>query len=74
MAGRPKQEKADIKAIQKLFESTNGYTDIVQASLVRPIIVFTMRNCGCTFQEIADVFGITRQMAETIYKNAEKEL
>lgn len=74
MAGRPKQEKANILALKKLYASTNGYADLVQNSMVRPIIVFTMRNCGCTFQEIADVFEITRQMAETIYKNAEKEL
>ncbi len=73
MAGRPKQEKADIKAIQKLFSSTN-YPDIVQDNVIKPVIAYTMRKSGCTFQEIADVFGFTRQMAETLYKKAEKEL
>lgn len=68
MAGRPKQEKADITALQKLNESTSQVID------PRPIIAYTMRKCGCTFQEIADVFKVTRQMAETIYKNAEKDL
>lgn len=66
MAGRPKQEKADIKALKKLNE----------ASLIdyRPIVAYTMRKCGCTFTEIAEVFGVTRQMAETIVKNAEASI
>lgn len=68
MAGRPKQEKADIKAIKALYESTKQVID------PSPIIAYTMRKCGCTFQEIADVFGFTRQMAETLYKKAEQDL
>ena len=68
MAGRPKQEKADITAIKKLFVSTSQVID------PRPIIAYTMKNCGCTFREIGEVFGVTKQQAETIFKNAEKEL
>ena len=68
MAGRPQQKKADIPALQDLFKSTNQVID------PRPIIAFTMRKCGCSFREIAEVFEVTKQMAETIYKNAEKEV
>lgn len=68
MAGRPTQKKADIKAIQTLSHRVGNVLDS------RPIIAYTMRKCGCTYAEIAQVFSITRQMAETIYKNAEKEL
>jgi len=68
VAGRPTQQKADIQAIQKIYKSTSQVID------PRPIIAYTMRNCGCTFAEIAKVFNVTRQMAETIYKNAENDL
>lgn len=68
MAGRPIQQKADIKGIQTLYHRANNVLD------VRPIIALTMRNCGCTYDEIGRVFGITRQMAETLVKNARKEL
>lgn len=74
MAGRPTQKKADIQAIQDLYQSTDTYSNLVQTTMIKPIIIFTMRKCGCTFQEIGDVFGITRQMAETAFKNAEQEL
>ncbi len=74
MAGRPVQNKADIKAIQHFYENTNGYSEIVQTTMIKPLIVFTMRNCGCTFREIAEVFNISKQMAETIYKNAKASM
>lgn len=68
MAGRPKQSIADLKAIKKVFKKANGILD------PRPLIVFVMRNCGCTFQEIADAFDTTRQNIESIYNKVEKEL
>lgn len=68
MAGRPVSKTADIKQIQALYHRANNVLD------VRPIIALTMRNCGCTYAEIGQVFGVTKQMAETIIKKAEKEL
>lgn len=68
MAGRPIQKKADIKAIQTLSHRVGNVLDS------KPIIVFTMRKCGCTYTEIAKVFGITRARAEQIFKKAENDL
>jgi len=68
MAGRPVQSKANIENIKKMNEATSQVIDPT------PIITFVMRECGCTFAEIGKVFNITRQMAKTIYKNAQKEL
>lgn len=68
MAGRPVQQKANIENIKKINEASKQVID------PRPIIVYTMRECGCTFAEIGKVFSISRQMAETIYKNTEKDL
>lgn len=68
MAGRPTSKTADTEKIKRLYNRANNVLD------VRPIIALTMRNCGCTFTEIGAVFGVTRQMAETIVKNAESEL
>lgn len=68
MAGRPKQSIADLKAIKKIYKKADGILD------PRPLIVFTMRNCGCTFQEIADAFGVSKQTIQTIYTNAEQSL
>lgn len=68
MAGRPVQKKANIENIKKINEATKQVID------PRPIIVYTMRECGCTFSEIGQVFNISRQMAEAIYKATEKDL
>lgn len=68
MAGRPKQQTADIAELQKLFNSTSQVID------PRPIIAVTMNACGASYREIGEVFGLTRQQAETIVKNAKKEL
>ena len=68
MAGRPTQIKADIEKIKQLQAGSNDILDY------RPIIAYTMRACGCTFTEIGEVFGFTRQMAETMVKNAETKL
>lgn len=67
-AGRPVKKVADVKQIQSLAANTNKIVDL------RPIIAVTMYSCDCTFNEIAEVFGITRQMAETLVKSTLKEL
>lgn len=40
----------------------------------RPIVAVVMRECGCTYQEIADVFEITRQQAMTITQNGQAKI
>lgn len=66
MSGRPVQKKANIPELKKLLVP-NTVTDH------RPLIAFVMRNSGCTFAEIGEVFGLTRQQAETIFKNAKEK-
>lgn len=68
MSGRPTQKKADIPAIQNMLVNSKKLVDL------RPVIALTMRSCGCTFEEIGQVFDISRQMAETLIKKAEREL
>ena len=67
MAGRPKQEKADITALKKLNNTTSELIDL------RMLTAYIMKKSGCTYSEIAAVFDITRQMAETIVKKAERK-
>lgn len=67
MAGRPTVNKADVKAIRKL----NKMSDVVD---LKPIVAYTMRHSGCTWVEIAKVFGVTRQTAENIVKEIENKL
>ena len=66
MAGRPTQKKANIEKLQKVKAP-------VYAIDLKPMTIYIMRNSGCTYAEIAKVYGITRQMAETLYKKAETE-
>lgn len=66
--GRPVSKKADIEAIQHMLQTTS------QVINPRPIIAFTMRKCGCTFTEIGEALKVTKQQAQTIVRNAEKEL
>lgn len=61
---RTKQNIANIPALKKLIIN-NGVMDN------RPLIAVVMRECGCTMQEIADVMEFSRQMAETMVKNAQ---
>ena len=61
---RIKQKKANTEAIKKLVVN-NGVTDN------RPIIAVVMRESGCTYQEIADVMGFTRQMAQIMVQKAQ---
>ena len=65
MAGRPTQKKANIEAIKKARQTGVD---------TRPLVAYVMRNCGCTYAEIGQVFDITRQMAETLVKQVEKNL
>lgn len=58
----------DIKKVKKLLKLNNDVIDL------RPIIFYMLRHQGSTYQEIADVFGITRQRAEQIVKAVEKKL
>jgi hypothetical protein len=66
MAGRPTIKKADIAAIKQLNATAGSMVDL------RPIIAFTMRSCGCTFDEIGEAFDVTRQMAKTLVDQAER--
>lgn len=71
---RPTTQLADIKALQELYASTSTYNNLIQVNMIRPVIVYTMRECGCTYAEISKVFGISRQMIETIYNNLKEQL
>lgn len=62
---RPRQSLADIKAIKKLNRS---------AKYSGPVIALTMRYCGCTFDEIAKVFGTSRQATKALVKTQEEKL
>ena len=59
--------KPDILAIKNLIVN-NGTTDN------RLLIASVMRASGCTYQNIADVFGYTRQNAESLLKRASNEV
>lgn len=63
------KRKANIEEIQKLLTSAeDGVVDF------RPVIAVTMRECGCSFQEIADTMGFSRQMALTMVQKAKAKL
>ena len=78
MAGRPVQKTANIENIKKLrngIKTKDGtLEDLFNEQLLRPVIVYTMRECGCTYTEIGKVFDISRQMAEHIYNKEVKAL
>ena len=63
---RIKLAQANILALKKLEDNT--VLDL------RPLIVYIMRNSGCTYSEIGEVFDVSKQMAVHLYKNAEKEI
>lgn len=66
---RTRQKQPNIEAIKKLL--TNNEKNVVD---LRPIVAVTMRESGCTFQDVADAMGFTRQMAETMVKKAQAKL
>lgn len=61
---RTKQKTANIENIQRLVVN-NGVVDN------RQLIAIVMRECGSTFQEVAEVMQFSRQMAETMVKKAQ---
>lgn len=61
------QKKANIEALQRLVVTLDGVVDY------RPIIAYVMHYTQCTYAEIAEVFGISRQMAETLVKQSKGE-
>lgn len=63
---RTAQKQANIENIKKLIVN-NGVTDN------RPIIAVVMRECGTTYNEIAEVMGFTRQMAKTMVQKAQAD-
>lgn len=67
MAGRPTQKKANVEALK------NIRTTVVIEQDNKLLIAYIMHNSGCTFAEIASVFNITRQMAETTVKQSKAE-
>lgn len=70
MAGRPPIKKADIPALKKLTGNNNHLNTID----LNPIIAYTMWKCGCTFAEIGQVIGSTRQNAEYLVRSTEAKL
>lgn len=66
MSGRPISKKANIPALKKLVHISN----LVD---YQPVIVYIMRHSGCTFTEISEVLGLSRQQALTHFKNAEQK-
>lgn len=60
-------KKADIEALQRLVITLDGVVDY------RPIIAYVMHYTSCTYREIAEVFGISKQMAETLVKQSKGE-
>lgn len=63
------KKQVNIENIKKVLEFNNHI--VVD---LRPIVAMVMRESGCTYQQIADVMGFSRQNAETIVKGLEKQL
>lgn len=55
-----------IKELQEIV-MTGGFTIDY-----RPLIGHVMRACGCTYDEIGKVFGISRQAVHTMLKKDER--
>jgi len=60
--------KADIKQLKIMPKEISSDIDL------SPIIVYVMRYCGCSFSQIGEVFGYSRQRAFEVFKKIEKEL
>jgi|GEM_PF-4064250 len=65
---RPKIVTVNIKNFQDLYANLGNLVDYL------PIIAYTMRECGCTYTEIGEVFGIKRQQAEYFVNTIRKAL
>lgn len=68
MAGRPKQVRADIVALKAIYSVSSEFVDI------KPVIAYVMRYSGCTYAEIGEVIGITKQAAQALFKVADTKL
>jgi len=64
---RPIQKRANIQAIKNLAD------DSIVLDL-KPLIAMVMRECNCTFDEIGQVFGFTRQNAEQYIKSIQDKI
>lgn len=61
---RTAQSKANIEALKKVLTKEDGILDL------RPLTVYIMKESGCTFAEIGQVFDVTRQNAKRLYEVA----
>lgn len=66
--GRPIKLKADIEQLQKLMKYNNGILEL------KPLIAFVMRKSDCTYSEIGQVIGVSKQRAQVIVKEFEAKL
>ena len=65
---RPKEKNANIEHLRQLNDVMGNVVDYM------PIVAYTMRECGCTYSEIGEVFDITRQQSEYFVNNIKKAL
>lgn len=65
---KPVQKKADIAKLQSLVVELGGIIDYM------PVIVYVMKASGCTYQEIGNVYGVSRQLAEYYTKKVESDI
>lgn len=65
---RPKIRIANIEHLKQLYNIMGNVVDYL------PIVAYTMSECGCTYAEIGEVFGIQRQQAEYFVNSIRKAL
>ena len=67
-AGRPTRVIADVEQLQKLMKFNNGILE------VKPLVAFVMRKSECSYAEIGQVIGVSKQRAQIIVKEFETKL
>lgn len=67
---KQKQVIADVPALKQLLDDNDEVLALVN---LRPLIAAVMRHCGCTLDEIGQVFNTSRQGASNILKQSQKE-
>ena len=65
---RPAIKTVNIKNMKELVNIIGNVVDYY------PILAYTMKNCGATYSEIAEVFGISNQLADYYVNNIRKAL
>lgn len=65
---RTKQIRADIIKLQEIIKSTNSLVDY------EPLVAMIMHASGCTFQEIGDVMGFSRQAAKQMVERNQSKV